>query len=1082
MNTSELTKPTTQSLTSSLYYKVIDMRFLFLFMIFTIGFVTFSQTSEEKIWQRNHKNEQINSWQITNNLYTNKVLGEADSLVLIRSKKDHLNVLHNTFQQYHNGIPVEHAYLTQHIKNNTVIAYNGNIIKNIKHNISSGSISKLVAIDKAKAFIDAKQYAWEDIEYTELVKKSTDGHVTSLFPEPELVLLNDSKSRQATLVYKLEIHTTIPQGRKLLFIDAADGTIIQSIDLNHHLTYLCGTLYHGNQFIDFDSPINGTYYLTDNTRNVETYLLPDGETNYSTAFLANSNFINWSPLIGNDRAALDVHWGTQVVYDFFHNNSSNSIDSYDDNGATIKSYANYGSNILSQNNAFWNGFFLTYGSGGGNSFPGPVVTLDVIAHEYCHALTEHYGGGLFYQGESGAINESMSDILASLVEKHVNNALTFNALTLNEWIVSDQNGNGIRDLSNPNASSQPDTYQGINWISPLSNYDNGGVHINSGVGNYWYYLLASGGSGTNDFGYNYNVSSLSYDSIRDIIIDSYNYMNNNATYLDFRNATITAAELLYNDCATTQKVIDAWNAVGVGDTNQNCNGIGSIIDIENLRSQYCVTDTFSFNNAYQSAPNHIYFWELDNSPVTMPINIATTGFHTLSLIAHDTTSGSTAIDEIQIFIENCQPLQSRDQLWYFGKQQGFDFSSGIAVPTTYPFSNFETTTLYSAFGELEFYVSANQINPSAYDIKLLDKNHQEIADLDPIFGSSLQIGGSAPSPDVGPDHHYVNIFLNASFETFNSFCSGLYKVVVDINTPGSPAFVSINPVQPSAGFDSDSLGAVCAGESTAIIPGCDPYTYWVLFSPPTPTGITVYKLDYSSTSGSPEGLLTYSSHLNFGNVNWPLNTSPNGEFIVTTDKVFNFDKVNGVVTFNDFFPPQSNGQFGAFSSNSRFYYTSQSNVNEVYQYDLMAPDFGASKTYIGDLPITNFTSFLRYDCALGPDGKIYISNNGAYESGIYNNAVSVINNPNVKALNGSTLYNKHGYFLPQSSEAPFILFPSFTTSNIPAEEPLSITTYLSNCTDVTFAAPACKAYYTWSFGDGDSLIGSSAKRGNSYLS
>ena len=131
----------------------------------------------------------------------------------------------------------------------------------------------------------------------------------------------------------------------------------------------------------------------------------------------------------------------------------------------------------------------------------PVVELSVMAHEYTHIITD-MTAKLEYQGESGALNESFSDIMGISVKKHVKegaNWLIAEGVVLN---YKQEPYSNMRDMANPKNSldgkdPNPDTYEGEHWVVPETDEDdNGGVHTNSGVQNKWYYLLTDGGSGT----------------------------------------------------------------------------------------------------------------------------------------------------------------------------------------------------------------------------------------------------------------------------------------------------------------------------------------------------------------------------------------------------------------------------------------------------------------------------------------------------------------------------------------------------------------------------------------------------------
>jgi Zn-dependent metalloprotease len=274
--------------------------------------------------------------------------------------------------------------------------------------------------------------------------------------------------------------------------------------------------------------------------------------------------------------ALDVHWGMEKTYDFYL--SVFNRNSYDGNGSVIKQYLNpptlqtqYGEspNNASAYPAPYN--LMQYGMGDGQ-FMKPVVGLDVEGHEYTHMVVANNGnGGLVYQGESGALNESFADIFGVCVEFY--SGVNADWLMGEDIMVTDPY---LRSMSNPNGGSQPDTYNGQFWANPsnLSN-DHGGVHINSGVQNYWFYLLCQGGSGTNDLSNSYSVTGIGIAQARQIAYKNLTtYLGANATFMDAYNGSLQAAQDLYGNPSTQYTAVrQAWYAVGIGnDPNNFCSG------------------------------------------------------------------------------------------------------------------------------------------------------------------------------------------------------------------------------------------------------------------------------------------------------------------------------------------------------------------------------------------------------------------------------------------------------------------------------------------------------------------------------
>ncbi|MCB0545813.1 MAG: M4 family metallopeptidase, partial [Saprospiraceae bacterium] len=186
-----------------------------------------------------------------------------------------------------------------------------------------------------------------------------------------------------------------------------------------------------------------------------------------------------------DEAATDAHWGAEMTFDYFA--QVHNYTGIDGENMPLISYVHYSENWV---NAQWTGNWARFGDGNGTSYSS-MAALDIVAHEFGHGITQ-FNAGLIYQDESGALNESFSDIFGAAVE-------FWASPELSDWYSGEDaniNGNGLRDMANPKSKGDPDTYRGQNWIN--GGEDNGGVHTNSGVQNYWFHLLAEGGSGSND--------------------------------------------------------------------------------------------------------------------------------------------------------------------------------------------------------------------------------------------------------------------------------------------------------------------------------------------------------------------------------------------------------------------------------------------------------------------------------------------------------------------------------------------------------------------------------------------------------
>ncbi|MBI4645283.1 MAG: M4 family metallopeptidase [Bacteroidia bacterium] len=274
-------------------------------------------------------------------------------------------------------------------------------------------------------------------------------------------------------------------------------------------------------------------------------------TSYGNAvdFTDNDNY--WNNINAQqDEVATDAHWGTEMTYDYYYyQHGRNSIDN---SGYLLINYVHY---QINYNNAFWNGQWMTYGDGDGINFT-PLISIDVVGHEITHGLIS-FTANLNYSYSSGALNESFCDIFG--------NAIEFYAKTGNWRLGEDitSNGLGIRNMANPNEFNNPDTYAGTYWYSGSDDY--GGVHTNSGVQNYWFYLLSEGGTGTNDNGDDYSITGIGIDKAAAIAYRALTvYLFPAANYYDSRYWAIEAAMDIYGPCSDeVEQTIAAWNAVGV---------------------------------------------------------------------------------------------------------------------------------------------------------------------------------------------------------------------------------------------------------------------------------------------------------------------------------------------------------------------------------------------------------------------------------------------------------------------------------------------------------------------------------------
>ncbi len=228
-------------------------------------------------------------------------------------------------------------------------------------------------------------------------------------------------------------------------------------------------------------------------------------------------------------------------------------NSLDDRGLPLLASVHYGRDY---DNAFWDGEQMVFGDGDGTIFLGFTRSIDVIGHELAHGMTQ-YTAGLNYQGQSGALNEHVSDVFGSMVKQRTLGQAADEA----DWLIGAEllapgvKGKALRSMKEPGTAyddprlgkdPQPDHMDG--YVETTA--DNGGVHINSGIPNRAFAVAALelGGNAWDGLG------QVWYDVLTgDIRAD--------CDFATFAALTIKAA--VEADEATAAAVRKGWETVGV---------------------------------------------------------------------------------------------------------------------------------------------------------------------------------------------------------------------------------------------------------------------------------------------------------------------------------------------------------------------------------------------------------------------------------------------------------------------------------------------------------------------------------------
>ncbi|MBK9629766.1 MAG: M4 family metallopeptidase [Saprospiraceae bacterium] len=472
----------------------------------------------------------------------NSKFGIESNWTHTNSYLDPYGIQHDRIQQYFDGYPVIGAQLIVHAKNEKILSITGRAASEIGV-LQPSNTSPIQAIGLAKKYagIPAKK----DIN----IRSEED-------QQPSLVVINENYPEHGgeyKLAWMVHIHEEKPHDIRKIFVDANSGALI----LNMDLMMSCGgekgkmhTLFHGEQEIETEIE-NGQYITKDLSRGNGVQVRSVSGQFYNDD---DNTWIEGS----NDQinGAYDLFWGLQSTYDYFKNRfGRNGID--DQNILTNAILLDTGI----YNNAFWDSNLKTLNFGLGNGISlKPFTSIDIVAHEYGHGVTQ-FTAGLEYLYESGALNEAFSDIFGKAVEYDYDQA-QFNWLLGNKIYVDP--AQAIRSMENPNKFSNPKYYRGKFWNSGSG--DNGGVHSNSGVLNYWYYLLCTGGEGKNEGNKDFKVRAMGVDTATMVAYHLLrDYLTPTSNYADARNMSLQMLSQWWGLCSEQyNNVAEAWKAVGIG--------------------------------------------------------------------------------------------------------------------------------------------------------------------------------------------------------------------------------------------------------------------------------------------------------------------------------------------------------------------------------------------------------------------------------------------------------------------------------------------------------------------------------------
>jgi thermolysin len=543
-----------------------NVKKLFVFLAATalslliFGAISFTTEANENIFGNGNSDEleiaRQKSIAILREDSLSRVIGNPDEFKVKRVEIDELNMAHTHVVQVIGGVPVWEGEAIVHLKSDGALAsVTDDLKEGVIVNTTPGYTAEQI-LDYAKRLDRGSRFI-------------TEAPIVDLY-----IYRGEDRDR---LVYRVEmarLDGTEFTSAPVRFIDA--HTLETVFGYDNLQTGSGNSLYSGTVSMGTSSS-GGTFYMEDTTRRLGTFNMNNtGNTTTGTGG-TQSRYTdaddNWTAT--NARAGVDAHYGAEKTYDYYKNvHGRNGINGSNGPGTTaaaansgislVSSRVHFGSNY---NNAFWYQNKMSYGDGNGTTF-SPLTTLDIAGHEMTHGVTQ-FSANLTYANESGALNESMSDVFGAMVESYARGGV----INGDTWKIGEQSytpntsGDALRYMDNPHlagnggytSDDDPDHYA----ERYTGSGDSGGVHINSGIGNKAFYLAVVGGthhrSGVTVTGMGAtNAARIWYRALTVYMTASTNFAGARTAMLNSATDLFGSSSSQYNTIATT------WCAVGVG--------------------------------------------------------------------------------------------------------------------------------------------------------------------------------------------------------------------------------------------------------------------------------------------------------------------------------------------------------------------------------------------------------------------------------------------------------------------------------------------------------------------------------------
>jgi Zn-dependent metalloprotease/PKD repeat protein len=510
-----------------------------------------------------------------------RLTNPVEELKIVESSTDENGKTHIKGQQYFKGVKIDGAefYLHTGSQNETFtgriypVSHDLSTAPNIRKEVALGTVTENIRTRTTLRSLTSKE--------KELLKY--------ISPETELVIYN------GILAYKIVIRPNLVEEWKY-YVNANDGKIIfaynntnsdgpvtaSGIDLN-------GVSRSLNTYLEA-----GTYKLIDASETMYNSSTQEGLIMTLNANNTSTVNLNYSMITSNNNtwsipASVSAHYNAATTFKYFKNTfGRNSINGKGGNIISLVNVTN--EDGTSMDNAFWNGQAAFFGNGA-SAFKPLAGALDVTAHEMGHGVISN-SANLEYLGQSGAINESFADIFGTMVDR-------------DDWLIGEDitklsfsPSGALRNMADPHnlGGSINDSYWQPKHVSEMyiGDGDNGGVHTNSGIPNYAFYLYATAVTKA-------KAEQVFYKALT-------KYLTSKSQFIDLRIAVIQSAKDLYGD--GSPEVIEAQNAftaVGIYEEVQINNALDYPVNTGQDYFLVYNTDPADGNTLYRASTNASVF-------------------------------------------------------------------------------------------------------------------------------------------------------------------------------------------------------------------------------------------------------------------------------------------------------------------------------------------------------------------------------------------------------------------------------------------------------------------------------------------